>query len=245
MSNDATPEEDWGLEQFANPSEEGLSLEDLSEAYAQLIGDGEDPYEEPAGDEDEEELSDELEEEEPPTDDACEITPRSILEAILFVGHPENQSLTSKDIARLMRGVRADEIDDLVLELNSYYAENGAPYAIVSVDEGYRLNLRNQFAPIRERFYGRVKDARLSQSAIDVLSIVAYGQPYTKDQVEKSRGKPSGGVLNQLVRRELLRLERTEEKPRKTLYYTTDRFLELFGLDSLSDLPRSQDLDRM
>ncbi|QDU95344.1 SMC-Scp complex subunit ScpB [Lignipirellula cremea] len=229
------------------PDDQGLSLEDLSQAYAQLIGAGEEPYEEPKAEDELEEPADvdaEQEEEEPP-DDACEVTPRSILEAILFVGHPENESLSSKEIASLMRGVRAEEIDELVLELNQYYTEEGAPYQIASIESGYRLVLRSEFSGVREQFYGRVKDAKLSQATIDVLSLVAYGQPLTKEQLEKSRNKPSGGILNQLVRRGLLRLERTEDKPRKKLYYTTDRFLELFGLDSLNDLPRSQDLERL
>jgi segregation and condensation protein B len=60
-------------------------------------------------------------------------------------------------------------------------------------------------------------------------------------EIEKLRGHPSGAVLAQLVRRDLLRLQRTETKPRQTQYYTTDRFLSLFGLASLDDLPHSQD----
>jgi segregation and condensation protein B len=104
--------------------------------------------------------------------------------------------------------------------------------------------LRPEFAAVRERFYGKIREARLSQSAIDVLSLVAYHQPITRSRVDEIRGKPSGGVLSQLVRRQLLRIERTESKPRVTHFFTTDRFLELFALDDLEDLPRTQDLDK-
>src|SRR5690606_370718 len=111
---------DLGLESFgAVPDDHGISLEELSRAYAELIAGGDDPYE-PAPERPpvgaapvEPEL--ELEEwaEEPSDDSACAISPRTILEAMLFVGHPENQPLESQQIASLMRGVRAAEIDDI------------------------------------------------------------------------------------------------------------------------------------
>jgi segregation and condensation protein B len=74
--------------------------------------------------------------------------------------------------------------------------------------------------------------------------MVAYNQPLAAEEVGRLRGKPSGHLLSQLVRRDLLRVERTDEKPRKSLYYTTPRFLEFFHIDSLEDLPRGQELDR-
>jgi segregation and condensation protein B len=103
------------------------------------------------------------------------------------------------------------------------------------------MALREEFGSLRNNFYGKVKAAKLSQAAVDVLAIVAYKQPMTREQVDQLRGKPSGGLLSQLVRRELLRVERTETKPRLTHFYTTARFLQLFGMDSLEDLPNSPD----
>jgi segregation and condensation protein B len=177
-------------------------------------------------------------------DDACAVTPKSILEAILFVGHPGNEPLASERIAALMRGVTAREIDELVTELNAQYAAEGCPYAIVSVDLGYQLALKPEFAPLRDAFYGRVREARLSQAAIDVLAIVAYQQPIAQDDIDRLRGKPSGTILSQLVRRDLLILNRPAEKKGKAVFRTTDRFLDLFDLDQLADLPRSQEIDR-
>ena len=128
--------------------------------------------------------------------------------------------------------------------MNDVYRMEGCPYTIESSGEGFRMVLRQEFGAVRERFYGRIREARLSQSAIDVLSLVAYHQPISRNRVDEIRGKPSGGILSQLVRRQLLRIERTESAPRVTDYYTTDRFLELFSLDGLEDLPRTQDLDK-
>jgi segregation and condensation protein B len=246
-------EQPFGLDDFQHPPEDqGVSLDELTKAYADLLGRGDDPYgqlpdrELIAGSDDvaPESLAEERETPdgaEPQAAESCNITPTSILEAMLFVGHPDNLPLTSQQVAAMMRGVRPQEVDELVVELNAEYQRVGCPYAIQSVGAGYRLTLRDEFGSLRNQFYGKIKAARLSQAAIDVLAIVAYKQPMTRQQVDALRGKPSGGLLNQLVRRELLRIERTETKPRVTHFYTTDRFLQLFGMDSLEELPNTPD----
>jgi len=255
-------DEPLGLEAFkAAPTDEhGLPLDELTQAYADLIARGDDPYAalpdpdesplsvltEEDGEEVEEAGDDELEADDPSggaanADAACEISPRTILEAMLFVGHPENQSLTSEHVASLMRGVRAPEIDELVVELNRSYDEEGCPYRIESVGAGYQLVLRDEFHSLRDVFYGRVKAAKLSQAAVDELAIVAYKQPLTREEVDAMRGRPSGSLLAQLVRRQLLRVERPHDKPRTPRFCTTDRFLQLFGLESLRDLPSTPD----
>ncbi len=255
-------DEPLGLEAFkAAPTDEhGLPLDELTQAYADLIARGDDPYAalpdpdesplsvltEEDGEEVEEAGDDESEADDPSAgaanaDAACEISPRTILEAMLFVGHPENQSLTSENVASLMRGVRAPEIDELVVELNRSYDEEGCPYRIESIGAGYQLVLRDEFHSLRDIFYGRVKAAKLSQAAVDVLAIVAYKQPLTREEVDAMRGRPSGSLLAQLVRRQLLRVERPHDKPRTPRFCTTDRFLQLFGLESLRDLPSTPD----
>jgi segregation and condensation protein B len=88
-----------------------------------------------------------------------------------------------------------------------------------------------------------VREAKLSQAALDVLALVAYQQPVAAEQIARWRGKPSNHVLAHLVHRGLLRIERPEQKRRTPHYCTTDRFLRLFHLDSLADLPRSEDAD--
>lgn len=174
-------------------------------------------------------------------DHGCEITPLSIVEAILFVGHPQSEPLSSQQIAGLMRGVTPDEVDELVRELNEAYAVEHAPYRIHSHGPGYLLELREEFAPLRDKFYGRIKEVRLTQGAIDVLAIVAYNQPITLQEIDRVRGRPSGGILSLLVRRDILaydRAEQNEQKGAKPTYRTTDRFLDLYGLESLDDLPQ-------
>ena len=164
-----TTAEDLGLDGLAHPSDDhGLSLEDLSEAYAQLIDGGADPYQPEEIDEDEGE-EDELDEQEEESGEV-EVTPRSILESMLFVGSSNNEPLSGRLVAGLMRGVSPREIDELVRELNDAYDAEACPYHIVSAGAGYTMQLRPEFARLRDKFYGRVREAKLSQPAIDVLA---------------------------------------------------------------------------
>ncbi len=128
--------------------------------------------------------------------------------------------------------------------LNLQYEANDCPYSIVSDGTGYRLALRNDFASLRNRFFGRIRAARLSAAAVEVLSLIAYHEPLSGDDVSRLRGTPSGHILSQLVGRQLLRIERSEGKTSKRRYFITTRFLKLFHLRSLEDLPRSDDLQR-
>jgi segregation and condensation protein B len=174
-------------------------------------------------------------------EDTCPISPKTLFEAMLFVGNRENRPLSAAEATELMRDVSREEISGLVDELNATYERNNCPYHIIGEGDGYRLTLRKEFYPLRNKFHGRIREARLSQAAIDVLALVAYQQPITGEQVAKQRGKPSSHILAQLVRRGLLRLGRPAEKPRTPHYSTTDRFMRLFNLESLDDLPRSEE----
>lgn len=235
---------DFGLSKNrARQEDQGLSLEQLSAAFARMTQ-GHDPYRpvnEPS-------VS-------PAIDLACEadsqakanieVTPRSILEAMLFVGHPQNEPITAERVASLMRGVRPVEIDELVLELNQRFAAHHCPYQIVSAGAGYRLELRPEHEAVRDRVFGRGRETRLSPAALEVLSLVAYNEPQTADQIADARGKPNGYLLSQLVRRGLLRIERSKTAGKlQRHYYTTPRLLALFHLDSLADLPRGEDLEK-
>jgi segregation and condensation protein B len=236
----------------------GMSLDQLSQAFAAMLGQTTEPSSAPlvvAGDPilaaDAEERAQKNAAEwpdastsRPTADDSFPINPRTILEAMLFVGRPDNTPLTSEQMAGLMRGVKAEEIDGLIHELNADYHNQGCPYTIVSEGAGYHLALLPEMGPLRERMLGRTRAARLSPAAIEVLALIAYSEPLTAAEVNRLRGAPSGHILRHLVGRRLLRLERTEGKPSQSKYFTTPRFLEVFRLRSLDDLPRSDDLAR-
>ena len=105
------------------------------------------------------------------------------------------------------------------------------------------MQLREEFTPLRENFYGKIRQVKLSQSAIDTLAIVAYEQPLSLEEINQLRGTPSGPILAQLVKRQLLRTQKIRRGTKfMTVYSTTERFLKLFELESISDLPQSDDL---
>ena len=176
-------------------------------------------------------------------EDACPISPKTIVESILFVGHPENEPIPASAMAKLLRGVGDDEIAGIVDELNEDYDATDMPFHVAAEGEGFGLQLCEKFEEVREHFYGKMRQVRLSQLAIDVLAIVAYNQPVTREEVDKllNNGVPSGRVLNQLVRRDLLTRQANEDNPKRKEFVTTERFLELFDLRDLGDLPQSED----
>ncbi|GIW97058.1 MAG: transcriptional regulator [Pirellulaceae bacterium] len=175
------------------------------------------------------------------------VCPESIVEAVLFVGHPDNRAISAQELAGLMRGVEADEIADIVQRLNAQYAEHQHAFRIVESPRGYELALAPDLHCIKDRFYGKVREIVLNQSAIDCLALIAYQPGISRERIERLRGQPSGGVLNQLVRRQLIELRRETTASGKAMacYYPTARFLELAGMESLDDLPQVEDVDMM
>lgn len=216
-----------------------FSLHRLSAAFARLTGSGKPEPPTP-------EVADGLDELQDITDDLAlgeVISPRMIVEGMLFVGTSDGRPLTSREMAAHIRDVSPKEVDALVVELNQQYESTGTSYHIASDGPGYRMQVRPEHESVRRRFGGRVREAKLTPQAIEVLSVVAYRQPVTAEDVTKLRGSRSHALLNQLVRRGLLHLERPGDAPQRPTFHTTDKFNRLFGIDSPRDLPSSEDLD--
>jgi segregation and condensation protein B len=170
-------------------------------------------------------------------------SPAQILEALLFIG---GSPLTPEKAITAIRGLHAAQFTEAIAKLNRHYRLQGRPYSIQSTDQGYFLALRGRFKSILDHLYGQKREAHLSSAAIDVLSLVAYRQPVTKHEVDGIRGLDSGALLRQLVRRRLVTVvRRGESGNREVCYGTTARFLELFRLGSLDDLPQTQDLQKL
>ncbi len=177
------------------------------------------------------------------SDESLPITPQMIVEGMLFVGGAEGRPLTSREIASHIRDVQPAEVDALVVQLNERYREDEAAYEITGDSGGYRLQLRAELGRVRDRFRGRIRAAKLTPAAIEVLSVVAYRQGVTADELNRLRGSQSHAILAQLVRRQLLRVDRPATAPRAVRYHTTDRFNQLLNVKSPADLPKSEDLD--
>lgn len=183
-----------------------------------------------------------------PTDEAVpHVTEKQVVEAALFVG---GMPLTAKKLSSLFHTDHGfGFVECLIDELNQQYAEEGRPYSIVLGEGGYRLALLSEFEPIRNKVFGYgPKDVKLAQDALEVLSLVAYKQPITKGQIEALGKSGAGPLLRQLLQRELIRIDRAHtsggsSRKNDPPYVTTPRFLSLFGLGSLNDLPVADDIN--
>ena len=174
-------------------------------------------------------------------DSSQAISPTQVLEAALFVG---GGPLTGRKLASVLFGqMNVAAVETLIDELNQRYADEGRPYEIRLGDGGYQMVLRREYEKVRHKVYGMgPREVKLSQDALEVLALVAYKQPITVPEIEAC-GKPNASaLLRQLLRRDLVALARDEDEERTIRYHTTERFLSVFGVGSLDELPTPDDL---
>ncbi len=167
---------------------------------------------------------------------------RRIVEAVILAS-PE--PIAAARIAALLPRCNPSQVRALVKELNDEYAEGRRAFEIWEVAGGYQLRSLPEFAPYLKQIQ-ETRALRLSNAALETLAIVAYRQPVTRADVEQIRGVDAGPVLRSLLQRHLIRIAGHREVPgRPILYATTRRFLEVFGLAKLSDLPTLRDLAQL
>ena len=224
----------------APPADGGLSIDRLAQAFAAMMG-AADPHAAPP-----EETGDVVHVDASPdlddpgsSDSACRVSPLTILEALLFVGLPGGRPLSSQMVAGLMRGVRPQEIDDLAGQLSRRYLADNCPYEVVSKDAGWVMRLRSDFAGFGNILEAKTRLVRLDGESLDVLAAVAWNQPVHRDRLVELGCDAGPAVLRQLVRRGLLELRHDEGG--EPCYLTTKKFLEVFKLESLADLPAPTD----
>lgn len=162
------------------------------------------------------------------------------VEAVLFLAA---EPLSSRKLARLANLDDGSEARSLVRELQTRYDAYGRAFQVEEVAGGFQMRSRPVFAPWLKKLAAQSAPLNLSGPALETLVIVAYRQPVLRAEVEAIRGVACDEILRQLMDRELLRIVgRSTELGRPLLYGTTRRFLEVFGLKSLDDLPRARQL---
>ena len=164
---------------------------------------------------------------------------KSALESMMFVwGEP----LPSKTAAEVFN-MESRECLDLFRELQEEYRQQGRGIQIREVNKSFQYVTQESNAEYIERLCTPVRPRRLTQSALEVLAIVAYKQPVTRGEIEAIRGIKCDRVLEGLQKRELIdEIGRSTGIGRPILYGTTDAFLKYFGFASLAELPEIQDI---
>jgi segregation and condensation protein B len=246
-------------------SEEELSIDDIELAYREALksideaeqqvgsalmelagDDGDDDQTETAFTSIGNELADDLEAElatkttiESVVHDGNRVSPRSVIEGALFVGG--EVSLTSRKLASLIGNDTDSRLAArLIDQLNEDYTAENRPYEIRLHEGGFRMELREKFANVALKVFGLgPREVRLSPDVLEVLAFVAYNQPVTKEQLEQISQRNVQALLRQLIRLRLVDIERAGKRRSDITYKTADRFLKLFGLQSLDDLPQA------
>ena len=157
------------------------------------------------------------------------------IEAALMV---TDRPLSAPKLSELLEGASAKEIKAAVGQLNELYERTGRSFRIEQVAGGWQILTLPDYDRIAAALRKTRTVTRLGPAAMETLAIVAYKQPVLRADVEAVRGVACGEVLRGLMERKLVRIVgRAEELGRPMLYGTTSRFLELFGLADLKDLP--------
>lgn len=134
-------------------------------------------------------------------------------------------------------------VAEAIQQLNEEYDQAGRAFRIEQVAGGYQMLTLPRFREALQRLHKAKVDAKLSPAAMETLAIVAYRQPVLRTDVESIRGVASGEIIRSLMDRNLVRIAgRADEIGRPMLYGTTRRFLEVFGLSSLKELPKAEEL---
>lgn len=166
--------------------------------------------------------------------------PVAMVEAILFAADAALTAARIGQVAKL-QGVKA--VKDAIATLNEIYEQTGRSFRIESIAGGYQMLTQPEFHETLSRLYKARSETKLTGAALETLSIVAYKQPILRADVEAIRGVASGEVLRGLMERQMVKIVgRAEIVGRPMLYGTTKKFLETFGLASLEDLPKAQEL---
>ena len=162
-----------------------------------------------------------------------------VVEALLFATH---HPLTAGRLAELMGMPSTKPIRRAVRELNLQYEQSGRSFRIEQVAGGFQLLTLPEFGEHLKRLHQKEIDAKLTRAAMETLAIIAYKQPILRADVEAIRGVACGETIRSLMEKHLVKIAGRAELPgRPILYGTTRRFLELFGLNNLKDLPQSEE----
>lgn len=165
----------------------------------------------------------------------------ALLEALLFAcGEP-----LGKDTIQMVTGLSEEEVTDVIESLRDKLKADESGLELVTVASKFQLRTKAVFAPyLRELKSGGPR--KLTAAALETLSIVAYRQPIVKSDIEKIRGVDATPTLKTLIDRNLVRIlghQATVGQP--ALYATTDEFLSVFGLNSISDLPTLREISEI
>ena len=165
---------------------------------------------------------------------------KNIIESLLFVA---DEPLSIDRFKNIIGQAETKEIRQALEDLGADYETRQGGFYLNQVAGGYQIRTRSEYMQWIKRLL-QPKPLRLSKAALETLAIIAYKQPVIRNDVEHIRGVDCGGVLRVLLERKFIRVLGRRELPgRPLIYATTKRFLEVFDLKNLKDLPTPKEIE--
>jgi segregation and condensation protein B len=170
-----------------------------------------------------------------------EVTTESVVEAVLFAS---DEPLTAARLSNVV-GTSARQIRQYINNLNDKYKEKNNAFRIEQIAGGYQMLTLSPYNIWLKKLLRERSESKLSPAALETLAIISYKQPIIRADIEAIRGVAAGEMLRGLMYKGLVKIVgRAQVLGRPLLYGTTRKFLEVFGLNSLKDLPKIEELKK-
>ncbi len=167
---------------------------------------------------------------------------KKIIEALLFAAR---DPLTQAQVNNVFE-FGTPNLEEIVDKLNKQYSKNENAFIINKVAGGFQIVSKKEYEHFISKLFKKSGRLKLSLAAMDSLAIIAYKQPISRYEVEAIRGVDSSGVLKTLLNHELIKIKGRDVGPgRPLLYKTTIKFLEYFGLNRISDMPKLREISEL
>ncbi|MCX8011901.1 MAG: SMC-Scp complex subunit ScpB [Desulfobacterota bacterium] len=165
-----------------------------------------------------------------------------VLESFLF---SSDVPLRLEKLQEIFPEIQLKELREIMLELKEEYERLERSFAIREVANGFQFYTRPEYSPWIKKFK-KIRPQRLSPATMETLAIIAYKQPVTRAEIEEVRGVDTGGIIRTLLEKNLIKIAGKKDVPGKPLLYsTTPKFLAMFGLKNLKELPALEDLQQI
>lgn len=175
------------------------------------------------------------------TEEQTDLSAESVVEAVLFAS---DEPLTAERLANIAES-RVKPIRRHIENLNEKYQANKNTFRIEQVAGGYQMMTLSPYNHWLKKLLRARSDSKLSPAALETLAIIAYKQPVIRADIEAIRGVTVGEIIRGLMYKGLVKIVgRAEVLGRPMLYGTTKKFLEIFGLNTLKDLPKVEELKK-
>jgi len=165
-----------------------------------------------------------------------------ILESLLF---STETPMRLEKLNEIFPDTQLKDLREIMSELKEEYDTLNRSFAIREVANGFQFYTKTEYSPWIKKFK-KIRPARLSPATLETMAIIAYKQPITRAEIEDVRGVDAGGILRALLEKSLIKIIGKKDVPGKPLIYTTTpKFLTMFGLKGLKDLPTLEDISQV